>query len=66
VAFVFNYTSGTPLLARSSSLVGGLANANLAAASLRFATNGTGTSLPSTITPGSNASTQFTFWAALA
>lgn len=52
VALVSNGT--TPPSFRSSAPSGVLANAGLAAASLRFSTNGTGTTLPGSITPASN------------
>jgi hypothetical protein len=65
VAFVFN-ASTMPQVYRGNDLNATLANANLAAANLRFATNGTGrTSLPTTITPGSNVAAQFVYWAAV-
>lgn len=42
----------------SSALVNGFLSANVG----RWVTNGTGTSLPATITPGSNALSQLTWW----
>lgn len=47
---------------RSSNLSAALVNGFLGANVGRWVTNGTGTSLPSTITPGSNALSQLTWW----
>lgn len=61
VALLFN-ASVTPTLTRGSGWTGvdAAANIGLAAASYRFAKNGTGlTTLPSTITPSSNVGTDF-------
>jgi hypothetical protein len=66
VAFLNNAgTAATLARASGSSLT--IANAGAAAASLRFAVNGTGrTTLASPITPGSNTATgAFTMWAAV-
>ncbi|WP_214327861.1 hypothetical protein [Nonomuraea sediminis] len=61
--------AGTPpTLARMSSItmINALANLNLSAAGLRWATNGTSlTSMPSSITPGSNVTTPNCFWGAI-
>lgn len=59
VAMVFN-ASTAPTIARASGLTGDGFNGGLTAATLRYATNGTGqTSLASSITPASNASSAF-------
>lgn len=65
VAFVNNATTPTQL-GRSSTLTS-TPNANLTAATYRFAVNGTSqTTLPSTITPASNSLTNsFSLWAAI-
>jgi hypothetical protein len=47
---------------RSNNLSGALLNGSLAASAERWGTNGTGTSLPSSITPSSNALSQLSFW----
>jgi hypothetical protein len=66
VAFV-NNASTASTLARASGASLSIANAGAAAAAFRYAVNGTSqTSLPSTITPGSNTVTgAFTMWAAV-
>lgn len=68
VALLFN-ASVPPTLTRASGWTGVAAAANLglAAATSRFATNGTGrTALPASITPGSNVGTDFAGpWAAV-
>ena len=65
VAFVNNAT--TPAQLGRASGFSATPNANLAASAYRFAVNGTSqTSLPASITPGSNTLTgMFTFWAAV-
>jgi hypothetical protein len=69
VGFVFN-ASTAPTLARAGGLTGAgdLSSVGLSAAALRFATNGTSqTTLPSSVTPGSNSGTTFAGpWAAIA
>lgn len=66
VAFLFNGTT-RPAMPRAGEATGGaaLSNINLTAANMRFAQNGTGTSLPSTITPASNTAGS-SYWAAIA
>jgi len=66
VAFVFNATT-MPQVYRGQDLNATLMNAGISSnALLRYATNGTSqTSLPSSITPSSNASAQFAYWAAI-
>jgi hypothetical protein len=58
VAILSNGT--TPPVFRLSAASGALPNAGLTGAALRFATNGTGTTLPSSITPSSNVITNNT------
>lgn len=54
-----------PTLARTNGLLTGLNNANLAGASLRYATNGTGlTALPASVTPAGNTAGP-SLWAAV-
>lgn len=66
VSFLFNAAT-PPVLSRSTSLAQGINSVGQAAATQRFATNGTGrTSMPASITPGANGTTQNTFWAAVA
>lgn len=66
VAWVFNATT-TPSVLRGPNINASLLNFNLAASSYAFATNATTqTSLPSTITPGSNVASSISFWAAIA
>jgi hypothetical protein len=67
VGFMFNAT-GMPAVYRGQDLNATLMNFNLSAASMRYATNGTGftTALPNPITPASNAAAQFSYWAAIA
>jgi hypothetical protein len=62
-AMVFNAAT-PPSLARGTSISSGsLTNAGLLPAAYRFATNGTGrTSIPASITPGSNALHDFALW----
>lgn len=66
VAFLFNAATA-PTLARGGGVSSGANAANLGAADLRAAVNGTGrTSLPSTITPASNSTTgALALWAAV-
>jgi hypothetical protein len=66
VAFLFNATT-MPQVYRAQDLNGAFMNLGISsAANYRFATNGTGLSaLPSTITPSSNATAQFSYWAAI-
>jgi hypothetical protein len=65
VAFLV-VASTMPQIYRGGTLSGGLHGANTSGATARFATNGTGqTSLPATITPGSNTLTNLTFWGAV-
>jgi hypothetical protein len=64
IAFVF-HAATLPTLARST-VVAGIATVNQTAAASRFGTIGTGTTLPSTITPSSISSTgQINYWAGL-
>lgn len=66
LAYLFNATS-MPSVYRGGDLNGALMNLGLANSALRFATNGTGlTALPSSITPSSNSSAQFSYWGAVA
>jgi hypothetical protein len=66
VGFLFNAATA-PAVYRGASLNATLANTNLAVSQLRFATNGTSlTATPASITPGSNAFSQQTLFAALA
>lgn len=67
IAIMSNAGTSRPTFGRNSgSLSGALYNGLLTNANLRFATNGTGTtSLPSSITPSSNASNNVPFWFAL-
>lgn len=66
VGLLFNATA-MPQLYRAGFLNATLANAGITTASnYRFATNGTGlTTLPTTITPSSNALAQNTYWVAI-
>lgn len=66
VGFMFNATT-MPQVYRGQDLNATLMNSSATAATMRFCTNGTGltTALPSTITPSSNASAQFSYWAAI-
>lgn len=64
VAFLVTATT-MPQIYRGGTLSGGLHSANLTGATLRYATNGTGTALPATITPASNVATNLTYWAAV-
>ena len=64
IGWVMNATT-MPSLVRGASVFAGSVNPGLANASLRFASNGTGTSLPATITPASNAADQNAMLAAL-
>jgi hypothetical protein len=60
-ACVFNLATTQPTLLRQQNTAANV-NGGLTAANFRWATNGTGqTSLPSSITPSSNATTAFTF-----
>jgi hypothetical protein len=64
VGFLFNgVTAGQPY--RLQSLNGSLANLNLPAASKRFATNGTGQTTLSSITPSSNSTSQISWFVAI-
>lgn len=63
VALLSNGTT-PPTFSRSAQASGAASNTGLAAASYRFAANGTGTSLAS-ITPSSNTATSLPYWAAL-
>lgn len=54
-----------PSWGRNSNTNPAAANTGLAAASARYATNGSGTSLPSTITPSSNVLLQQALWAGI-
>jgi hypothetical protein len=66
VALLSNESAGTPAaFGRAGNLSSTLQNAGLSAATLRWCTNGTGTSLPSTITPSSNSANSSAYWAAL-
>jgi hypothetical protein len=66
VAFLFNAAT-MPQIYRGQDLNGTLMNLGLTTSILRWATNGTGlTTLPSTITPASNTSNQFCYFAAVA
>ena len=65
VALLFNGTTG-PSFGKAQNFATATANAGTAAATARWATNGTGqTSLPGPITPSSNGLAQVTYWAAL-
>jgi hypothetical protein len=66
VAWVFNAAT-LPSLTRGVSFLQGVQNINLSAAQLRFANLGatTRTSLPTTITPASNAASQVSYWAGI-
>lgn len=66
VAFLINATT-MPQIYRAQDLNAAFMNLGItAAANYRFATNGTGLSaLPGTITPASNATAQFSYWAAI-
>lgn len=67
VAIMSNGTTRPTFSRNASNLSGALYNGLLANASLRFATNGTGTTaLPSLITPSSNSSLNVPYWLALA
>lgn len=57
--------STPPQILRSQALNGTLYNGSLPASQYRYATNGTGTTLPATITPASNAVGLVAWWAAL-
>lgn len=62
VAAVFN-ASGMPGLARTNASLFGNNNANLTTATMRYATNATGqTTLPASITPASNSTTNAVAW----
>lgn len=63
VAFLSNGTT-PPQFGRLNNFNGTITNAGLAPAAYRAATNTSGTSLPGTITPSSNASQQLVLWAA--
>lgn len=65
VAAVSNFTGTGPGLGRTTNLTAPLANAGLANSTARFATNGTGTTLPGSITPASNVQVVTEYWAAL-
>lgn len=65
VAWLFNATT-TPTVLRSPNINGSLVNFNLTASTARFATNGTGTTLPSTLTMSSNVNSTNPLWTALA
>lgn len=62
-ALLINLGTTQPILSRVASSAT-IANAGLTAATYRWATNGTGTSLPSAITPSSNTSTGLAWWVA--
>lgn len=67
VAFLFNGAT-PPTVARATTGVAAMAvaNAGTTAATMRFATGGTAqTTLPSTITPASNAAALITLWTAV-
>jgi hypothetical protein len=67
-AFLFNCPTTMPAIWRGGDSNPSIFNAGVAGtpATMRFATNGTlRTSLPASITPSSNASAQFSYWAAL-
>jgi hypothetical protein len=67
VAIMSNGTTRPTFGRNSGSLSGALYNGLLSNATLRFATNGTGTTaLPSSITPSSNVSNNVPYWFALA
>jgi hypothetical protein len=66
VAYLFNATT-MPQPFRLGDVSAGLMNLGLSASTLKYAINGTGlTALPSSITPGSNVSAQFSYWGAVA
>lgn len=64
VAIVVNGTS-SPLFGAKTNLGAAVINGASPANSSRFATNGTGTSLPATLTLGSNVAVDEAFWVAL-
>jgi hypothetical protein len=64
VALLANGTTG-PAFVRSANQNTAFANNGLTAASARYATNGTGTTLPGSITPASNSLAQVEYWVAL-
>ena len=65
VACLSNSTGTPPSLIRTTNLTAGFANQGLTAAQSRYATNGTGTTLPGSITPASNVQVVNQYWAAL-
>jgi hypothetical protein len=66
VAVLSNTGTSTPQFTRYSSPAStAVNNAGFAAAAARWATNGTGTALPASITPGSNALIGPSYWAGL-
>lgn len=66
VAFVSNTGTSTPNFCRSGAVPAAVMNAGFAAASARWATNGTATTaLAGSITPASNALAGVGYWAAL-
>jgi hypothetical protein len=65
VAFLFNATT-MPAVYRAQDLNSTVLNFNTTAATTRYGTNGTGLiALPGSITPASNTSAQFSYWAAI-
>lgn len=65
VAFLFNATT-PPSIGRAGVISAGTSNFNVTGAAARFATNGALlTSLPASITPGSNVLIATTYWAAI-
>lgn len=65
IALVSNATTRPLFGKNNNALSSALYNGLLTAANLRFATNGTGTSLPASITPASNTGTNLPLWLAL-
>lgn len=64
VAILANWTGTAPQFGRALNNQANQANAGFTAATARWATNGTGTTLPATITPASNALNAIEWWAA--
>jgi hypothetical protein len=65
VALLSNASVTPATFARSTQAAAGTPNAGLAVSAARFAANGSGTTLPASITPASNTLTSLPYWAAL-
>lgn len=65
VGFLFNCTTTMPAVYRAGDLSATLLNINSISSNRRFATNGTGKTVPGNITVSSNAAAQFSYWAAV-